>query len=63
MKTKKVKKEEARLDAIRQLQECQNNRDIEAAHGDADDILCSLLKSLGFDDVVAEYEKVNKWFA
>ena len=62
-KTKNINQKKAREAAIRQLQECQNNRDIEQAHYDADDILCDLLTSLGFADVVAEYEKVDKWFA
>jgi hypothetical protein len=49
--------------AIEKLKEQQLNSDTEAAYGYADDILCELLKSLGFQDVVAEYEKVNKWYA
>ena len=52
-----------REEAIAELIECQNNGDTEAAHGIADDVLCRLLDSLGYGDVVAEYHKVAKWFA
>lgn len=37
--------------------------DTEAAHCDADDLLCALLRALGYGDVVDEYEKVDKWYA
>ncbi len=49
--------------AIEELKKCQQNGDAEMAHSDADDVLASLLKQLGYEDVVAEYEKVRKWFA
>lgn len=49
---------EATLDALRIAQE---NLDFEVAHSDADDALCYLLEELGFGDVVAEYDKVEKW--
>ena len=49
--------------AIQKLKDVQQNPDIEAAHGQADDILCQLLISLGYADVVAEYRKVRKWYA
>ncbi len=37
--------------------------DTEHGHKQADDILCELLNFLGYDDVVAEYEKILKWYA
>jgi hypothetical protein len=37
--------------------------DDEDNHILADKLLCELLKALGFDKVVAEYEKVNKYCA
>lgn len=49
--------------AIEMLKACQTNGDIECAHCDADEVLCELLNSLGFGDVVAEWEKVDKWYA
>ena len=51
-----------RNEAIDQLREIQEMADIEVAHRLADDILCRLLHSLGYADVVAEYNKVGKWF-
>ena len=48
--------------AIDQLREIQEIADIEVAHRLADDIPCRLLHSLGYADVVAEYNKVGKWF-
>jgi len=56
---KNVTKEEALI----QLAACQENRDTEVAHSTADDVLCTLLKALGYGDVVAEYKKVRKWYA
>ena len=49
--------------AIEELKEAQKNRDTEAAHDHADDVLCKLLTTLGFTDVVEEYNKVDKWYA
>lgn len=37
--------------------------DIEVAHAQADDVLCSLLRFLGHDDVVEAWGKVDKWYA
>ena len=35
-----------------------------ASHSQADDILCSLLETLGFADVVEEYNRIQpKWYA
>ena len=51
-----------RKEAKDQLREIQEMADIEVAHRLADDILCRLLHSLGYADVVAEYNKVGKWF-
>ncbi len=49
--------------AIQKLIEQQKNRDTEEAHVEADDVLCYLLKSLGYTEVVTEYEKVKKWYS
>jgi hypothetical protein len=40
-----------------------SRRDPEADHQRADKILCDLLQSLGYRDVVAEWENVQKWYA
>jgi len=50
-------------EAIIKLKEQQNNDDAESAHSIADSVLCQLLKSLGFEDVVKEYYKIAKWYA
>lgn len=52
-----------REEAIECLKHEQKSGDTEIAHGNADDVLCDLLKSLGYGDVVKEYEKVSKWYA
>ena len=52
-----------RSQAITKLKKAQDNLNIEMAHSDADEVLCELLSSLGYEDVVAEYRKVSKWFA
>lgn len=49
--------------AIEMLKLQQQNFDPEAAHAEADDILCHLLASLGHQDVVDEYNKVKRWYA
>lgn len=65
MKTKGKATEitEIKKEVIAKLIECQNNRNTEAAHINADDLLCEFLAALGHADVVAEYDKVDKWFA
>jgi hypothetical protein len=52
-----------RMKALARLKELQPSDDVEAAHSDADDVLCELLKKLGYADVVAEWEAVPKWYA
>lgn len=50
-------------EAIEKLKELQDDYDTETAHIKADCILCELLRSLGFDQIVDEYEKIDKWYA
>ena len=52
-----------REEAINELKAEQRNSDTEVAHSNADDTLCELLISLGFQDVVEEWIKVEKWYA
>lgn len=59
--TKKQKAEIA--EAIYQLKDLQSSNDTEAAHAEADDILCTLLDVLGCKEVVKEYKAVPKWYA
>ena len=51
-----------RKEAIDQLREIQEISDLKVAHRLADDVLCRLVHSLGYGDVVAEYNKVGKWY-
>ena len=37
--------------------------DAEVPHILADDVLCDLLRGLGYQDVIDAYEAVNKWYA
>lgn len=59
---KKAKKHEQialdRLDGI--LNECG---DIEADHIKADEVLCQLLISLGYEAVVEKWQEIPKWYA
>lgn len=48
---------------IPSLRAAQQNADTEAAHEDADDALCDFLVALGYADVVAEFQKVKRWYS
>ena len=52
-----------KVTALLILQQEQQNGDLESAHGTADQVLCDLLTELGYGDVVAEYDKIEKWYA
>lgn len=41
----------------------RGSKDTEADHVEADEILCQLLRYLGYSDVVAEWAKVRRWYA
>ena len=49
--------------AINALIALQGEGDTEANHGNADDILCEFLKGLGYENIVDEYNKIDKWYA
>lgn len=49
--------------ALTDLGQLQEYTDIELAHSEADKVLCNLLVSLGYADVVEEWRKVRKWYA
>ena len=44
-----------REEAIAVLENCQHEYDEEEAHKKADEVLCDLLTTLGYSDVVAEW--------
>ena len=52
-----------REQAISELKELQKSGDQEAAHCDADGVLCKLLEALGYSDVTKEWAKIDKWYA
>lgn len=52
-----------REQAIAELKKLQESGDIEAAHCEADGVLCKLLEALGYQDVTAEWAKIDKWYA
>jgi hypothetical protein len=45
------------------LVEIQKKHDTEKNHIEADNVLCDLLRELGYDEVVNEYREIEKWFA
>ena len=51
--------------AVREMREVLDKYgdDAEATHSHADSILCRLLLSWGFDEIVELYSEVPKWFA
>ena len=48
---------------VTRLKELQNSGDPECAHSAADGILCEILEALGYDEVINEYDKIDKWYA
>ena len=37
--------------------------DLEVRHGRADDLLCGVLRKLGYEEGIDIYEKMDKWYA
>jgi hypothetical protein len=52
-----------REEALEELAELRQSSDTEAAHVDADAVLCQLLSQLGYADVVTAYHEIRKWYA
>jgi hypothetical protein len=59
---KPMRKQVLMDEAIKKLRDCEM-RGMEEGHMEADDILCELLRQLGYLEVVEEYEKIGKWYA
>lgn len=55
--------DEQRKMAIEELTDLQFSGDAERAHFDADMILCDVLRTLGYHDIVDAWWKVEKWYA
>lgn len=49
--------------AIEKLKYLATRVDIEAAHMEADDVICELLNELGYREVTLAYAQVEKWYA
>jgi len=52
-----------RDEAIDALKALQDSDDKEMAHFAADVVLCRLLRALGYEDVVKEWNAIDKWYA
>lgn len=64
MEWKDSKEQKAYKDnLINKLKALAKSGDPEAAHGDADKILCELLIMLGYKEVVDAYAEIEKWYA
>lgn len=50
-------------EAIEKLRKLQKHHDTERAHVDADDVLMEFLYTLGYGNVVLEYDAIDKWYA
>jgi hypothetical protein len=53
----------AEAEALLRLRDLQKDRDMERAHVNADTAICKLLVALGYEHVVNEYDKIDKWYA
>ena len=51
-----------REEALEKLRACHYG-DEEVDHVRADGVLCDLLASLGYGDVVEEFDSVDKWYS
>lgn len=47
---------------LSQLNDLITENDVEKKHIDADNILCELLKELGFNEIVESFNKLKKWY-
>lgn len=52
-----------REEAIVKLRALHTSYDPESDHAEADKVLCELLTTLGYEDVVIEFDNVDKWYA
>jgi hypothetical protein len=46
-----------------EMQNLQNSSDLESTHCIADDLLCDLLREIGYGEVVNAFENLEKWYA
>jgi len=50
-------------EAINLLDTISESEDCEIAHIDADAVLCEILETLGYSELVDKYKRINKWYA
>lgn len=43
--------------------DCKEDEDIEVHHGEADDLMCDLLRFLGYEEGVKWFEQMICWYA
>jgi hypothetical protein len=50
---------------LSEMRECVelSKEDEETAHEKGDEILCQLLREVGYDEIVDEWELIRKWYA
>ena len=51
-----------RMREVKQIYEIEKG-DTEVAHVLADEVLCDLLESLGYVEIVEEFNSIYKWYA
>ncbi len=49
--------------ATARMRKLVGHPDWEVTHGEADDILCEVLRALGYTDLVDAFDEVGKWYA
>ena len=58
-----IKEEHLEVGAIDQLKKIQKLPDHEEAHMQADVVLCVVLRKLGYDELVNEWLKTNRYYS
>ena len=48
---------------VEKMQDCIDGDDYEDVHYEADNILCKLLRELGYTEIVEMFEEVGKWYS
>lgn len=50
-------------DYTERMRELSNSDDIEGRHYEMDDLMCEILKEMGFDELVDIFNETEKWYA
>ncbi len=46
-----------------QMRNINRSLDVEGKHGEADDLMCQLLRELGYAEGVVIFEAMDRWYA